>query len=85
MNVKNKKLKKLKAAFDYEALTNLYNKNFTFTRKGGKLYSMGKDEKHIFQSTEGEQSFYKKSQIVTLQTHMPRHSSKGISYEMAQL
>ena len=52
MNVKNKKLKKLKAAFDYEALTNLYNKNFTFTRKGGKLYSLDKDEKHIFQKYE---------------------------------
>ena len=52
MNVKNKKLKKLKAAFDYEALNNLYNKNFTFTRKGGKLYSMDKDEKHIFQKYE---------------------------------
>ena len=52
MNVKNKKLKKLKAAFDFEALTNLYNKNFTFTRKGGKLYSLDKDDKHIFQKYE---------------------------------
>ena len=52
MNIKNKKLKKLKAAFDYEALGHLYNKNFTFTRKGGKLYSLDKDEKHIFQKYE---------------------------------
>ena len=52
MNVKNKKLRKLKAAFDFEALTNLYNKNFTFTRKGGKLYSLDKDDKHIFQKYE---------------------------------
>ena len=52
MNVKNKKLKKLKAAFDFEALNNLYNKNFTFTRKGGKLYSLDKDDKHTFQKYE---------------------------------
>ena len=52
MNVKNKKLKKLKASFNYEAFNNLYNKNFTFTRKGGKLYSLDKDDKHTFQKYE---------------------------------
>ena len=53
MNVKNKKLKKLKAAFEFEALTNLYNKNFTFTRKGGKLYSLIKMKNISFKSMSG--------------------------------
>jgi len=52
MNIKNKKLKKLRVIFDNLALSHLNDKNFIFTRKGGKLYSLDKNENHTSQKYE---------------------------------
>ena len=52
MNVKNKKLKKLKASFDFEALGIYITKILLLLAKVENLYSLDKDDKHIFQKYE---------------------------------